>query len=300
MKNLKSKSVTFRMFFGFLLILTISTSVFGQETKDTSSTSNATDKTEENEENEDFLKFKNCTSSYYTCHFEYYSKQLSKADVVCIPQDHDCRIDYYAKQISKVKIPDSFCFRCMFYNSRAIIYYQKADYTSALNDFNFLIENRAYTSTAYLYRGKIYEKKGNYESALSDYLRVKFEEEAMLGLGNIYRNKREYERALSYYNNAISKNFRLSKAYFGRAVIYLEFGKNFNRSETEEDKLKAIQYFKDALKDLDSVIEIDLSYTKAETYLRRSQVYRQLGETEKADADFQKYNELDEAPKIKP
>ena len=127
MKNLKSKSVKFRIFFGFLLILTISAIVFGQETKDTSSTSNATDITEENEENEDFLKLKKCTSSYITCHFEYYSKQLSKADTVCIPQDYDCRIDYYTKQISKVKAPDSFCFRCIFYNSRAIIYYQKSD-----------------------------------------------------------------------------------------------------------------------------------------------------------------------------
>ena len=283
-----------------MLILTISAFVFGQETKDISPTSSAIDKTEENEENEDFLKFKNCTSNYYTCHFDYYSKQLSKVDVLCIPQDYDCRIAYYTKQISKVKEPDSFCFKCMFYNSRAITYYQKNDYTNALSDLNFLLKDNPTSGKPYLYRGKIYEKKGNYESALKDYLKVKFDEEAMLGLGNIYRNKKEYERALSYYNNAIAKNFRLSKAYFGRAVIYLEFGKNLNQSNAEEDKEKAIKYLRDALKDLDSVIEIDLLATEAETYLRRSQVYRQLGDNEKADADFQKYNELDEMPKIKP
>lgn len=279
MKNLKSKSVKFRTFFGFLLILTISAIVFGQETKDTPSTSDANNNTEKKEEKKEPLKLKDCA-----------------------PQGYDCQIDYYTEQIAKPESGNIIysCLKCSLYQSRGIIYYKKGDFTNALNDFNFVIEEIPYYRSPYLYRGKIYEKMGNYDSALNDYLSYRGKDaELFLGLGNIYRYKREYEKALANYNKAIYENRRLSKAYFGRAVIYLEFGKVLNQSNAEEDKEKAIKYFKDALKDLDSVIEIDLLATEAETYLRRSQVYRQLGETEKADADFQKYNELDEAPKIK-
>lgn len=154
----------------------------------------------------------------------------------------------------------------------------------------------------YTYTEEKFTKKGNYESALSDYMKASGSNEAerLLGIGNIYRYKREYEKSLKHYDQAIFLNSRLSKALFGRAIIYLELGKILNQSDAEEDKEKAIKYFKDALKDLDSVVEIDLLATEPETYLRRSQVYRQLGETEKADADFQKYNELDNAPKLQP
>jgi tetratricopeptide (TPR) repeat protein len=271
------KNPIFKIFFGLFLILTISANVFSQENKDTASTSEPKSDTEKKEEKKEPLKLENC-----------------------IPQDYDCQIAYYTEQIATRKDTKNFCDSCRYYGLRGIIYYKKGDYTNALGDFNFVINNRRLSnlnSDVYLYRGRIFEKQGNYDSALNDY---KKSGKAGVEIGNIYRYKREYKSALYYYNNAIRFNYRESKAYFGRAVIYLELGKILNQKESEEDKAKAVQYFKDALKDLDSVIEIDLSYTEAETYLRRSQVYRQLGETEKADADFQKYNELDKAPKIKP
>ncbi len=274
------KNPIFKIFFGLFLILTISANIFSQENKDTVSTSESKSDTEKKEEKKKPLKLEDC-----------------------IPQDYDCQIAFYTEQIDKLTEREKVREKGAEYRElRGIAYYEKGDYTNALKDFNALIPNNIsyYRGRPLVYRGKIYEKMGNYESALRDYKQVYFRIEGMLGLGNIYRYKREYEKALEYYNQAIFLNARMSKALFGRAVIYLELGRILNQKESEEDKTKAVQYFKDALKDLDSVIEIDLSYTEAETYLRRSLVYRQLGETEKADADFQKYTELDEAPKIKP
>lgn len=282
MKNQISKSVNFRAFLGLLSILMISAIVFSQENKETVLTSNAKNNEEAKEEKKESLKLEDC-----------------------IPQDYDCKIAYYTERIAEKKDKKYDCESCGLRNSRGIIYYQKVDYTNALGDFNYIIQQqqRNYIVSAFLFRAIIYEKQGNYDSALSDYKYVYYKLfdsiESNLGLGNIYRYKREYEKALKYYDQAIFLSPRLSKALFGRAVIYLELGKVLNQSDKEEDKEKAIKYFKDALKDLDSVIEIDLLATEPETYLRRSQVYRQLGETEKADADFQKYNELNEAPKIK-
>lgn len=271
------KNSIFKIFFGVFLILPISANIFSQETKDTVSSSESKSDTEKKEEKKEPLKLEDC-----------------------IPQDYDCQIAYYTERIAEKK-DEYYCESCSLRGSRGIIYYIKGDYKNALSDFNYIINSPSYyIESAFLLRGVIYEKQGNYESALKDYLEVSNNPQAMLGIGNIYRYKRDYEKALKYYDQAIFRNPRLSKALFGRAVIYLEFGRILNQKKSEEDKTKAIKYFKDALKDLDSVIEIDLSNTEPETYLRRSQVYRQLGETEKADADFQKYTELDEAPKIKP
>ncbi|HMS40875.1 MAG TPA: tetratricopeptide repeat protein [Pyrinomonadaceae bacterium] len=269
------KNPIFKIFFGLFLIFSVCVSIFGQENKDSAQTCNADKNKVKKEEKKDPLNLEDCA-----------------------PQDYDCKIDYYTEKIAKTEDSEDWCNSCDYYQDRGIAYYEKGDFTNALSDFNFVIKNGRFIGLSSLYRGKIYEKKGNYDSALSDYLKFQ-SDQGLLGIGNIYRYKREHEKALEYYNKAIVKNYRLSKAYFGRAVIYLELGRILNQKESEEDKTKAIQYFKDALKELDSVIEIDLNYTEAETYLRRSQVYRQLGETEKADADFQKYNELDEAAKIK-
>lgn len=281
MKNQISKSVKFRAFFGLLLIAMLSAIVFGQEIKETTSTSDTSNNQEaKQEEKKEPLKLEDCIPQDYACKIAYYTE----------------KIDYFAK--NKYIRDESYIYREL----RGITYYEKGDYTNALSDFNFLLKDVRFSNPIYLHRAKIYEEKGNYESALSDYMKASGSNEAerLLGIGNIYRYKREYEKSLKHYDQAIFLNSRLSKALFGRAVIYLELGKTLNQSDVEEDKEKAIKYFKDALKDLDSVIEMDLNYTEAETYLKRSQVYRQLGDNEKADADFQKYNELDEMPKIKP
>ncbi len=276
MKNQISKSVKFSALFGLFLILMFSASVFSQENKEPATICNI-DKSEDKKKDE--------------------KKPLKLED--CEEKDFDCKIDYFSEKIAKSKDDKFICDSCDYRVLRGVIYYEKGKYTDALTDFNFAIKNEKYSSSyeVYLYRGKIYEKQGNYDAALSDYLKFQ-SDQGLLGIGNIYRYKREYEKSLNYYNKAIERNYRLAKAYFGRAVIYLELGKVLTQSDLEEDKAKTIQYFKDALKDLDSVIEIDLLATEPETYLRRSQVYRQLGETEKADADFQKYNELDNAPKL--
>lgn len=264
MKNQISKSVKFRAFFGLSLILMFSISILGQEN------------TEEKKEKDNSNGKRGFTLLMVLNKVTNFN---GETDVVKISE-------YQNLLFSGIKS------------------YKDGDYNSALSDLNVVIEKCGYLK-AFLYRGKIYEKKGDYVDALRDYSLLvqenqEFLSEAYLGIGNIYLYKRNYEQSLENYNQAIFFNLRLSSAYFGRATVYLELGKILNQKKSEEEKEKAIKYFKNALKDLDSVIELNATEVKAETYLRRSQVYRQLGDSEKADADFQKYNELDNAPKLQP
>ena len=264
MKNTIFKNIRFHSFFCVLLFLSISSITFGQEIK----------------EKEEVI--------------------ITRADAkkcdekkIYDEKDYDCHIAYYTKRIAEIKKGRYYANHELgYYEQRGLAYFKKDDYPNALSDFNFVINENRYRKSCYVYRAKVYEKLGDYDSALSDYFIAGDFAEAYLGIGNIAVHKRKYKAALDYYNRAIYKDYRLAKAYFGRAIVYLELGKIYSRCEIEEEKSKAIKLFNDAVRDLNSVIEIDLNNTDAETYLKRALVFDELGETEKAVADRQKYKEL--------
>lgn len=143
---------------------------------------------------------------------------------------------------------------------------------------------------------KVYEKLGKYDDALRDYVRVSQSSmdsaEANLGIGNIYLRRRKYEAAVEHFDLAIFTNSRSTEAYLGRGTAYLELGKIYSQSQLPEDTEKAFENYRKAIKDFDSVTELDLEDSFKEAYLRRAKAFEKIGEKEKAEADRQKYEEL--------
>ncbi len=80
-------------------------------------------------------------------------------------------------------------------------------------------------------------------------------------------------------------------------MIYLRRGNDFR--ELENDEAKAVEAYKNAVKDFDSVIEIDLKNAGSEVYEKRAKAYEKLNEPDKAAADRAKAKELAEKPWIK-
>jgi tetratricopeptide (TPR) repeat protein len=211
----------------------------------------------------------------------------------CAETDDDCRMDIYNAGISNPGLINSLPLNLGdFYAGRGFIYYKRADFESAFSDFENADKYFYYNKLKpiELYLGKQLLIKGKYNEALIHLRRAVPESEAHLGIGEIYLVKREYEKALENYEKALFLNPRLSKAYLGRGIIYLEYAKNYG--EFENDAIKAAEFYRKAVKELDSVIEIDLSETQPEVYLKRAKAYERLGEKEKAEFDRQKHREL--------
>ena len=209
----------------------------------------------------------------------------------------DCQINDLTEEIV-LEIKKEFPTKLnSLYNGRGILYYRKGDYDSALTDFNKTEDKYGFVASS-LYRGDIYLRKGKYDEALVDFTQYLKNNPASiqinLNVGEIYLNKREYEKAFEYFDRVIFLSPVQSKAYFARGTIYLERAENY--SETGNDEIKAAEAYKNAVKDFDSVIKLDLKEINPEVYIRRAKAFEKLGEREKADADRRKFEELSQKP----
>ena len=132
---------------------------------------------------------------------------------------------------------------------------------------------------AYMERGMAYMKLGDAKSALKDYN----QSIALAGddpfyyfkRGELYRNAGKKRAALIDFDTAVKLK--------PDDALYLSF-----RAETLYDMKKHQR----ALKDVNLVIERD--DTDLLAYMIREDIYRAIGETEKADLDAQKIKELEE------
>lgn len=170
------------------------------------------------------------------------------------------------------------------YASRGDLYLKGKDYKRALSDFNRALADNNRLPLANMGRGDIYLMQGRLNDALEDYQKAASSNigsaRAHLGIGNVYLRKREYDAAFENYQKAIGLNHRLAGAYFGRGVVYIKRGDDFR--ETGDETL-AVRAYKDALYDFNSVIEINLRETDAETYRQQAIANEALGNKVEAE-----------------
>lgn len=215
---------------------------------------------------------------------------ILKKDILaeCTSTDYDCQIVIYTEKIKITRDTRLMKNLSSFYSSRGIAYYKKGDLDNALSD----LKNGNDDGSVYI--GNIYLRKGKYDELLSRCKGKADSAEANLLCGEVHLHKTNYDKAFDYFEEAIRLSPGIAKAYFGRGVVYLERGRNY--SDYEYDSVKSAEAYKNAVKDFDTIIEIDLNNVSPEVYVKRAKAYERLGEQAKADADRAKAEELAEKP----
>ena len=200
-------------------------------------------------------------------------------------------------------------------NNCGIFYYECSEYEKAIQNFTKIIDLntdddgnliclvRSGVALAYEHRANCYRELGKFEKAIDDYSEsVKLMSDNLTAYnsrGEIYEMLGELEKAVADYNAAIktdaydyheSSDFLYNR---GRAYYLLK-----KYDEAASDFIEAIEYdyshntnkAEQAILLLTEVIKFNPNY--AEAYDSRGEYYKELGKTDKADADFQKAEEL--------
>lgn len=157
-----------------------------------------------------------------------------------------------------------------FYYDRGASYIKLEEYTKAVDDYTKSIELNERFSGAYNNRGYTYNILNEYSKAIADYNRAieldPNHAETYSNRGYTYYNLGEYSNAIADYDKAIELKPKYANPYKHQGVLW----------KKKEDFTKAL-YF------LTKAIELDPKYKEA--YKERAEVYRLIGETEKAMAD---------------
>ena len=192
---------------------------------------------------------------------------------------YDEAIRYYNKAIALD--PAS----AMSYYERGVAYSSKEDFERAVEDLTRAIELDPDFILSYTERGFNRIRTGDYDGAISDYnWAIEHDDlnkaRAYCDLGDVYRRTGDFDRALEKCNKAITLVPIFYYPYKIRGCIYYdqnEYGKAI------EDFTKAINSLDDALED------------KAVVYNLRGKCYRVIGEEDRANSDFTKAQELQDA-----
>ncbi|MBD1428414.1 tetratricopeptide repeat protein [Sphingobacterium litopenaei] len=162
--------------------------------------------------------------------------------------------------------------------SRAAIYMYVLQYDKALSDLNLVLETNP-SLDAYLYRAKLYAAIKEYDAALKDFdaaLQVDnqntaiYEERAQL-----FEQLEQFDKAIADYSQIISQNADDFYAYVLRADIY---------EKTEN--------WEEAIADYTSAIQLNPYYS--DLYQYRGTLLEKVGDRAGAEADFAKFEELEE------
>jgi tetratricopeptide (TPR) repeat protein len=215
----------------------------------------------------------------------------------CQVEDYDCIIARETKELAAFKKLDLVKFAWIIeslHRSRGIAYYKKGKYELALND----LEKATNKLMLSAYLGHIYLTKGEFKEAYKIYYKIlertPNDAEAHLGRGIVLTHSKNYELALEDYDYAIFLNPRFSRAYLNRGINYIKIGDQLYEYEQEESKVKVA--YTNAIKDFDTVEEIDLANIDTEIYIKRASAYEKLGEHEKAKAERRRFEELNQKP----
>ena len=158
----------------------------------------------------------------------------------------------------------------IFYNNRGCSYDNLGEYNKAISDYNVAIAIGPLNAVFYYNRGHSYDKLEEYDKAISDYTRAielsPNNATAYNNRGSIYIVLGRTDEAISDFYKAIELNSKFANPYKHLGNIYKE----------QSDYTRSIEF-------LSKAIELNLEYKDA--YLLRAEVYRLLGETEKAEAD---------------
>ncbi len=171
------------------------------------------------------------------------------------------------------------------YRERGMAYSNKEDFGRAVEDLTKAIELDPDFSVFYTERGFYRIRTSDYDGAISDYNWViKHDDlnkvDAYCNLGDAYRRKGDLDIALKQCNEAISLSPIYYYPYKIRGCIY------YDRNEYG----KAIEDFTKAINSLDDALE-----DKAVVYNLRGKCYRVIGDEDRANSDFAKAEELQDA-----
>ena len=157
-----------------------------------------------------------------------------------------------------------------FYNRglKSSLAYEKIEY------FTIALELNPKLSAAYEKRGMLYYYQGKYNKTIQDFQRVTelepFAPEAYRMLGLAYVKKGNLDEAIANFTRAIELDPQLVSAYSYRAEAY---------------RLKGVEA--EAIRDSTKAIELGGNeQTIGRAYATRAKSYRELGQSEAANADF--------------
>lgn len=158
----------------------------------------------------------------------------------------------------------------IFYCNRGDAYSNLGSYDKAFNDYKKALELDSKCSSAYMGRGDLYELLGNNSKAIDEYSKaiMAASDNDLLynNRGYLYLKLEDYDKAIDDLNKAIE----LAPDY---ANPYKHYGTVLKK---KGDYKAAIDY-------LTTAISLKPNYKEA--YLERAEVYRMMGEEEKAKAD---------------
>jgi len=110
--------------------------------------------------------------------------------------------------------------------------------------------------------------------------------------GTMLLEAKEYEQAVKYFKKALEIDPKYENAIYNIAACYINWGIQVREKEEEANKTDKsyLQYFENAKTYLEQLVE--LSPNDFKTWERLGQVYAVLGMKEKAEAAFNKADEL--------
>jgi len=110
--------------------------------------------------------------------------------------------------------------------------------------------------------------------------------------GTMLLEAKEYEQAVKYFKKALEIDPKYENAIYNIAACYINWGIQVREKEEEANKTEKsyLQYFENAKTYLEQLVE--LSPNDYKTWERLGQVYAVLGMKEKAEAAFNKADEL--------
>lgn len=110
--------------------------------------------------------------------------------------------------------------------------------------------------------------------------------------GTMLLEAKEYEQAVKYFKKALEIDPKYENAIYNIAACYINWGIQVREKEEEANKTDKsyLQYFENAKTYLEQLVE--LSPNDYKTWERLGQVYAVLGMKEKAEAAFNKADEL--------
>ena len=166
------------------------------------------------------------------------------------------------------------------YVNRAEAYAKIDKNVAASKDLSRAIKSHPKKVELYLLRAKAYSKNKLYRQAIKDFKKViKIKPDFSLAyaeLGRIEGQRKRYDAAFANLSKAESLDVNLAEIYIYRAEINLRLNK-----------------LDEALKNVNKAIEVS-SKSNSEAYYNRGLIQEQLGDPDKAKADYQKSVELDQ------
>ncbi len=165
--------------------------------------------------------------------------------------------------------------------SRALEYWGKGDFDSAIADYTQVIRLDPKNAGAYSLRGMVYQAKGDYESCIADHTEAIRLEPKKAGRycsrGMAYYGKGDYDRAIADYTESLRLDPTYTFPYYWRGKAY-------------GDK----RDYESAIADYTEAIRLDPEDALA--YRGRGLSYKAKGERAAAERDFAKAKELGYEP----